>query len=381
MALPADPRIPATRFPEKVARFVEDAAPKPMKLMAARGMVPMPPVVQVCVLHNFAHDADDELARTALETVKKMPRGTVHQVTGERLLAPVLHWLALTFADDATLVRLVVQNAQTDDETLVKLAKGADEALCDLLAQNETRILQSPALVEALYFNRRLRASTCDRMIDLCVRNNVDLSKIPGHEEIVAAIQGIVLPSSAAEAAAQDAAFREVAEAAAAAAEGPVAEVDPDAGGLDEDDEPAPPVEEERKSSAGRIRDMNIAQRVRLANLGSASERMILIQDTNKIVARAVIRSPALSDQEAMTYAKNKALSDEVILYISKQKRWTRHYQMRLNLISHPKCPIGDALTYLRVLRAADLRAVARSKNVSPTVAKAAKDLIKARLK
>ena len=64
MALPADPRIPATRFPEKVARFVEDAAPKPMKLMAARGMVPMPPVVQVCVLHNFAHDADDELART-----------------------------------------------------------------------------------------------------------------------------------------------------------------------------------------------------------------------------------------------------------------------------------------------------------------------------
>jgi hypothetical protein len=288
----------------------------------------------------------------------------------------VLHWLALTFASDATLVRLVVQNAQTDDETLVKLAKTADEALCDLLAQNETRILQSAALVEALYFNRRLRASTCDRMIDLCVRNNVDLSNIPGHEEIVAAIQGIVLPGSAAEADAQDAAFREVAEATDSG------EVDPDAGGLDDDDEPAAePEPEERKSSAGRIRDMNIAQRVRLANLGSASERMILIQDTNKIVTRAVIRSPALSDQEAMTYAKNKALSDEVILYISKQKRWTRHYQMRLNLLSHPKCPIGSAMSYLNMLRAGDLRAVARSKSVSPTVAKAAKDLIKARLK
>lgn len=382
VALPVDLRIPPNRFPEKVARFVEDGAPTPMKLMAARGLVPMPPVVQICVLHNFAHDPDPELVRAAVDTVQKLPRRTVHQAAGERLLPAVLDWLARAFADDPTLVRGVVQNGQTDEDTLVRLAKTADEALCDLLAQNETRVLASPRLVEALYFNRRLRASTCDRMIDLCVRNGVDLSNIPGHEEIVAAIQGVKLPSSAAEAAAQDAAFKAVAEAAAHAP--PPAEVDPDAGGLDEDEADgaeAAPVDEERKSSAGRIRDMNVAQRVRLANLGSAAERMILIQDTNKIVTRAVIRSPAVSDQEAMAYAKNKALPDEVILFISKQKRWTRHYQMRLNLISHPKCPIADALTYLRTLRAGDLRAVARSKNVSPTVAKAAKDLIKVRLK
>lgn len=392
MALPEDLKIPVDRFPEKVARFVLPEAPGPLKMMAARGMVPMQPVVQVCVLHNFAHDADEQLAQTARQTLKNMPRGTVQQVVSQPLLPVVLHSLAQQFSDDPVVIRHIVQNARTDEDTLVQLAKKADEALCETLARNEARILQSPRLVEALYFNRKLRASTCDRMIDLCVRNGMDLSHIPGHEEIVAAIQGIELPTTEAEEQAQDALFLGLGAQTGAPAEVPPEDFEaqpfesqPPQGQTPEAAEAADDAEPEsgrkRGSAAGRIRKMNAAQKVRLANLGTASERAILIQDSNRVVARAVIRSPAISDAEAIAYAKNRALSEEVILYISKQRRWTRHYQMRLNLISHPKCPISDALNYLKTLRAGDLRAVARSKNVSPVVAKAANDLIKMRMK
>lgn len=115
--------------------------------------------------------------------------------------------------------------------------------------------------------------------------------------------------------------------------------------------------------------------------MGNANDRAVLIRDTNKIVARAVIRSPAISDTEAIGYAKNKSLLEEVINYIANNKKWTRHYQMKLCLVQNPKTPIGEALKFLGHLRVNDLRLVARSKGVPATVAKAAKQLIKTRMK
>ena len=79
--------------------------------------------------------------------------------------------------------------------------------------------------------------------------------------------------------------------------------------------------------------------------------------------------------------SKNKSLLDEIIAYISKQKRWIRHYDIKRNLVNNPKTPLQEALRFLPYLRINDLRAVARSKGVPPVVSKAAKQMIKARLK
>ena len=133
------------------------------------------------------------------------------------------------------------------------------------------------------------------------------------------------------------------------------------------------------RSVAGRIRELNIAQRVRLALMGSAAERGVLIRDSNKVVARTVIRSPAVTDSEAMIYAKNKSMIDEVISYIASNRKWTRHYAMKLNLIKNPKTPTSAALRFLSHLRLSDLRVVAKSRDVPAPIAKAAKNLIKVR--
>lgn len=378
MALPEDRRLDPRKFPEKARKLVDPRAPDPMKMMAARGMVPLKPLVQVCVLHNLAHEGRASLASQAAETLRGMPRRSVLQIAKERLMPVVLHWLYETLRDDPQVMQALILNQMTDVDTLAQAAEHANEAQCEMLAANQAKLLTSPPLVKALYFNRALRASTADKMIDLCVRNEVDLSILPGHEEIIAAAQGIE-PASAAEAAKQDAAFKAV-----QSELGDVSETQAEAladafHAAVEGEQPAE--EELGGSAAGRIRSMNIAQRVRLANLGTAAEREILIRDTNKVVARAVIRSPAISDQEIFKYSKDKRIIDEVIQYIAKQKRWIRHYRVKVALVNNPKCPLSEVMRFLPHLRTNDLRAVVRSKGVPAPVSKAAKQLVRARLK
>lgn len=390
MALPADRTIDVSKFPEQVRRFVDPDAPARMKGMVARGLVPMKPLVQVCALHQIAAREGGELADEAARTVRAMPAGTLKQIAAERLMAVVLDWLAELFIDTREVLQPVVLNKMTDEETLVRVASDCDDpATLELVVSNQARLLESPALVEALFFNRRVRASSVDRMLDFAARNHMKLPNIPDYEAVVAAIAG-TLPKSEEEAAAADARFaaaqaalaeltgksEEEVEAIAEAVAAVSAAAEAGEGGAEDEEE-----EGHSKSAAGRIRGLNVAQKVRLAMMGNANDRAVLIRDTNKIVARAVIRSPAVSDTEAMGYAKNKALLDEVILYIANNKKWTRHYQMKLCLVQNPKTPIGEALRFLGHLRANDLRLIARSKGVPGPIAKAAKQLAATRMK
>ena len=91
--------------------------------------------------------------------------------------------------------------------------------------------------------------------------------------------------------------------------------------------------------------------------MGTAGDRAVLIRDANKLVSKDVVRSPAVTDSEAIGYAKNKSLADEVIAYIAGNKKWTRHYQVKFNLVMNPKTPLSDSLKFLPHLRLNDPRA------------------------
>ena len=378
MALPTERGIDHTKFPEKVRKFVDPNAPAQMRMMLARGMVPMKPLVQVCALYQLWVTGDGALRMAAQSSVEALPVATIRSVAGERILPVVLDWLADRFSTNLRVIRTIVTNPQTDGETFLRLAANADEALCEAIALNQARLLDTPGLIEALYLNRNLRASTADRIVDFGVRSNLDLSTLPCYDEVVAALQGTA-PLSGADADAVDLAFR---AAQAAAAELDDESVEREARALERaqaaPDEPEAKVS--KKSAAGRIRDLGIAQKVRLAMIGTKSERSILIRDTNKIVARAVIRSPAVSDSEAISFASMKTLPDEIIKYITTNKKWLRHYQMKKALVMNPKTPTAVAIRLLRHLRSPDLKAIARSRGVPGPVMKSAKQLLKSRI-
>ena len=393
MALPEDRTIPADKFPEKIHRFVSPDAPPQMKQMLARGLVPMKPLVQVCALYQVAHTADESLAQEAVTAIRRMPGATLVQIASRPLLPVVLDWIAVLFKDVPDIIRAVLLNRTTDDDTFISVAKTADEVTCELIARNQTRLIKCPAVIEALYFNRNLRASTADRILDFAARNMLELPSIPNYREIIAEIAG-ELPQTAEEQAAADQRYREAEaalkdlttrgeEAISSTADAYAEEGDgsPEAARKHPDQQKAEEAGIKGKSAAGRIRQLNVAQKVRLAVMGNATERAILIRDPKKVVSRAVIRSPAITDTEAMAFSKNKSLRDEVITYIANNKKWTRHYRVKLNLVMNPKTPTGSAMKFLSHLRPGDLRAVARSKGVPGPVAKAAKQILKKRMK
>lgn len=207
MALPVDRTIEVEKFPEQVRRFVDPAAPDRMKGMVARGLVPMKPLVQVCALYLIAARDGGALAVDAAQTVRALPVGTVKQIAAERLLPVVLDWLAGLFVESREVLQSIVVNKLTDDETLVRLAREcSDPATLELLGANQARLLASSELVEALFFNPQVRASSADRLLDFAARNQMHLPNIPDYEAVVAAIAG-TLPKSEVEAAAADAKF------------------------------------------------------------------------------------------------------------------------------------------------------------------------------
>lgn len=377
MALPEDRRIDASKFPPQFQRFVAPDAPDQAKLMVARGLVPMPPLVQVCVLFQLQVTGNDEVRAAATDSARKLAPATVQQVAKEPLLPVVLDWLADLFRDNQAVLRAILLNQKTDGDTFVRMARLGDENTTEMIALNQARLLSTPGLIQALYLNRNTRASTADRIVDFGVRNNVDLSDLPCYEEILAAIQGTEAVT-AEQAAAADAAFRESAAVAAT-------EVVEDEGELPDHVEPPTledaEAEHRHHSTAGRIALLNVAQRVRLAMLGSRGDRQVLIKDSNKIVMRAVIRSPAVSDTEAMMYAGIKSLPEEVVGYLARNKKWIRHYQMKKLLIYNPKTPIGDAIRFLNFMRPGDLKSIAMSRSLPGPVAKAASQMLKARMK
>ena len=121
---------------------------------------------------------------------------------------------------------------------------------------------------------------------------------------------------------------------------------------------------------------MKLFEKVRLATVGNAYCRQVLIRDTNKMVAMAVIRSPAITDMEVVAAASNRAVCDDVIRYISNNREFTKDYSVKSALVNNPKCPLASSLRLLAFLRPDDLRAVSRSRNIPGALATAAKKLL-----
>src|SRR5262249_28310694 len=81
-----------------------------------------------------------------------------------------------------------------------------------------------------------------------------------------------------------------------------------------------------------KLSDLSPAGKIRMATLGNAFARAVLIRDKNKQVSMACIRSPAVSESEVLRYAANRSLDDEIIGYIARQRQWVRLYGVKVAL-------------------------------------------------
>jgi len=117
-----------------------------------------------------------------------------------------------------------------------------------------------------------------------------------------------------------------------------------------------------------RIMLMSVKDRVQLGMKGDRETRGILVRDANKVVASAVIHNPRMTEQEVEKIAAMRAVSDEVLRLIGRNRAWTRAYPIIHNLARNPRTPLATAITILPRLRAKDLQALTLNRNISEGV-------------
>jgi hypothetical protein len=229
--------------------------------------------------------------------------------------------------------------------------------------------------------------SSVDRAIELAIRNGVELSGIPAFEETKQALDGELIFESDGEPTPDDLNFNNAVQTAKSLDEHPVEEINDvmDALNADTPEEEKPEVDKEAEKSVGnfnaQLSTMMGSHKIRIAMLGTASQRSVLIRDSNKLVIMAVLKSPSVNEAEVRKYSALKGLPEEAMRYIASKRDWTKQYLIKLNLVNNPRTPIEHALRFMTHLRPNDLRALERSKDVPGVICKAAKELRKKRMK
>ncbi|MFH0821630.1 MAG: hypothetical protein V2B18_02680, partial [Pseudomonadota bacterium] len=137
--------------------------------------------------------------------------------------------------------------------------------------------------------------------------------------------------------------------------------------------------EQEVSSLYNQILNMGVSDKVKLATMGNKEAREILIRDSNKLVAVAVVKSPRIQESEIENISKNRSINVDVLRQIAATKEYMKSYSVRLNLCSNPKTPVPIAMKLVPQMKDQDLKKIAKSKNVSQAVANAARRLVHAK--
>ncbi len=354
--------IPIDAVPEPLRRFADPNAPAPAKMMAARGMVPVKGGDLVLLLVQLTVDTDPTVSQAAGDTLLGLPEGVLLPTCTEALPHAVLHELALRFPRNDEVLAGLAANHAVADATIAKISSHCAERITEIIAVNQQRLLGAPAIIEALYKNRNTRMSTADRLIELAARHELELPGIPMFEELKRQVLGQLIAEPSEEPLPTDNAFATALE----------HDGDQDAVVVDS----VEGTEETKKEFVplqNQLRDMNIGEKIRMALLGNAAARSILVRDPNRVVAMAAISSPTMGESEAKNAAQSREVSEDVLRYIGRKREWLRSYEIKRHLCNNPKTPLALSMTFLAHLRRNDLRALSRSRGIPSPLKQAAK--------
>ncbi len=348
-----------------VQKVLSDGAPLPVQLMAARGVIPgAKPHEIVIAISVLAGREDEKLRETARAALAKLPPPILTGALTADLPGSVILQLASAYLSQHEVTEQLLRMPRITGEALELMAAGADERTGELLATNEVLMLKHPVVIEKLYMNKRVRMSTADRLIELCVRNNIELS-ISAFKEAAMAIKNELIPEPSEEPTFDDVLFRET----QAAAE--QLELSDDEDTHEVDDEGEEKLKPKVVPLYARMAEMTVSQKIRCATLGTAAERLLCVRDSNRLVAAAAAKSPLLKEPEAVQISASRVVSEDVLRLISMNKEFTRNYQIKLNLVSNPRTPFTFASRMIPMLRESELKMLAKSKNVTGAISTA----------
>ncbi|HEX8709697.1 MAG TPA: hypothetical protein VF723_15765 [Pyrinomonadaceae bacterium] len=378
-----------------VQAIIAGTAPKPMRMMAARGMLPLDQTDSLEALVALRASDDAELREAAQSTLEQQePSVLLNLATAPGTAPTVLGYLAALPQAGREIHEAVTLNTRTPDEAIASLAAStSDGSLLELIAINQQRLIRTPAIIEAIIANpactpeseRRARETRREFFEkergaqqvaeELRARGQTAAAEFMEASESVGAVDEFTVDDAwliAAHIEVSDVEiddswlalerieelFEESYEQRLANTERVIAETN------SESKEVLP----ERIALIRRIMMMTVRDRAKLAMKGDREARSILIRDSNKVVALAVIHNPRITDHEIESISAMRTVSDEVLRVIAMNRAWARSYPIILNLARNPRTPIATAISILPRIHARELKQISLNRNVSEAV-------------
>jgi hypothetical protein len=351
------------------SRVLAGQAPQALRLAAARGALPLPPEEILHLQVALRRDRDEQVRALAEASLRQLPSQTIEILRQAPRPDPeVLSYLLEERTDlDPAVRRELVALPGIDPALTARLASSESEpAVLEALVANQQLLRANPELVSTLRGNPSLPADLLRRLEDLA-------DHLP--------------PTAPAEVATEPAAA--VAE--PSPEEVPLAK-DPRlaALGIDSEVEAMLPVldldvgdllsrseilggeelakDVETADVYRRIQELNAAQRLRLAIFGTREERMILVRDSNRLIATAAIRNPRLTEQEVEIISLSRNVIEDVLIEITRRREAMKRYAVVHNLVKNPKVPAAISVRLMSRLHDRDLKLLTTNRNIPEAV-------------
>jgi hypothetical protein len=391
----------------------------PSNLMqsAARGALSVSPgeTIEILVYLALHHKLFGEQARLTLAGWDE--NASLAAAADPKTSAEVLGYFISLKNLRPRLLPALAENPSVGVESLDELAVSGSRSVVEALLTS-TRVMNAPQLLQALQSNANLRpnelaeigkklaaleanpiaepgateADAPDEVIESTVTKYLEenAAELAAEKDKPFQPIGMALEEAGGEAAGEggpqavaatssasaDAAKSEAGKSATAAAGKPAAA----AVAVKAKKQAPPGLEERRDSTLQKISKLDIRGRITLAMRGSKEDRSILIRDSTKLVAVAVLESPKVSDGEVEKFALQKNVLEAVLRAIPLKRRFAKNYNITRNLVQNPRTPLDLSLGLMKNLLIHDLKNLSGNKEVSDTIRKLALRMFKQKL-
>jgi hypothetical protein len=275
----------------------------------------LPAADRVEILAILAVDSDETIAERAKEAILALPvEYFLEALQRQQALVPLFDFAARNLAVKPAVCNALIDNKACDGDHLAPAARHFSTSNVQTLMDDLDRVSASPALAVALVNTTSVTTEQKHLLHELLSDAHIDQAVL--------------------------------AEA--------VAEAEPDAA--------------RRQTLLQRLAKMTVAQRVQFAIKGGSEARRTLIRDSNKVVQRAVLQSPRLTDQEVEAFAAMTSLTDEILRLIANNRNFRKNYTVVRNLLNNPKTPLDVTLHILPMINQIDLKRLCTNKNVPETL-------------
>lgn len=313
---------------------VRSGGNRQLQLLAAEGLLPLPPEELIALQVDLAQGEDAEVAdraRSSLQSIDvRLAKAFLEREAGQE----VLGW----FAEEGThpvLLEAVLRRRDVPRRLLARLARRIPPDLQEILLLRQDAIVEEPFILEALEENPEVSGYSLRRIAEF-------------REHLLPRQRSAPAPAI----------FEEMDDAELEAALEEVRPL-PESGEIDS---------EKTKLSEGQIRMLPVPARLKLTRGAPRTLRSILLRDSNAQVAVSVIINNNLTDQEVEQTAASRAVVDEVLEMIAKKRDWVAKYHIAKALVFNPRTPLATAIRLVARLSVRDLKELGRDRNVPDAV-------------